>query len=79
MLFRRETKNLKRKSSGETTIYAISVGENGLVSPLSVLGYTVAGVIEPAIFMDPAMEQAVRTVLKADADEILYTDDLWNP
>ena len=62
---------------GETTIYAITVGDNGLVSPLSVLGYTVAGVIEPAIFMDPAMEQAVRTVLKADADQVLYTDDLW--
>ncbi|MBQ3503388.1 MAG: leucine-rich repeat domain-containing protein [Oscillospiraceae bacterium] len=62
---------------GETTIYAISVGENGLVSPLSVLGYTVAGVIEPAVFMDPYMEQAVRSALNADADKILYTDDLW--
>lgn len=62
---------------GETTIYAISVGENGLVSPLSVLGYTVAGVIEPAIFMDPYMEQAVRAALNIEADEILYTNDLW--
>lgn len=62
---------------GETTVYAITVADNGLVSPLSVLGYTVAGVIEPAIFMDPVMEQAVREVLNADADDILYTDDLW--
>lgn len=62
---------------GETTVYAVTVGDNGLVSPLSVLGYTVAGVIEPAIFMDPAMELAVREALKADPDDILYTDDLW--
>ncbi len=62
---------------GETTVYAITVGDNGLVSPLSVLGYTVAGVIEPAVFMDPAMEAAVRAVLKADAEDVLYTDDLW--
>ena len=27
--------------AGETTIYAIAVGDNGLVSPLTVLGYTV--------------------------------------
>ncbi len=62
---------------GETTIYAITVGDNGLVSPLSVLGYTVAGVIEPAVFMDPAMEAAAREILKADAEDVLYTDDLW--
>ena len=62
---------------GETTVYCVTVGDNGLVSPLSVLGYTVAGVIEPAIFMDPAMEQAVRTALNADPDDILYTNDLW--
>jgi len=62
---------------GETNIYAVSVGENGLVSPLSVMGYTISGVIEPAVFMDPAIEAAVRTVLNVDSEEELFTNDLW--
>ena len=63
---------------GETTIYAVSVAENGLVSPLSVMGYTIAGVIEPAVFMDPAIENAVRALLNVDSDELLYTNELWD-
>lgn len=63
---------------GETTIYAVSVAENGLVSPLSVMGYTVSGVIEPAVFMDTAIEASVRELLNADSEDTLYTDDLWN-
>ena len=62
---------------GETVIYAIAVGDNGLVSPLSILGYTVSGVIEPAIFMDAAMESAVRQVIGEENEDILYTDELW--
>ena len=62
---------------GETTIYAVTVADNGLVSPLTVLGYTVSGVIEPAVFMDPVMETAVRTALNFDPEDVLYTDDLW--
>ena len=64
-------------SSGETSIYAISVADNGLVSPLSILGYTVGGVIEPANFTDPAMETYVRELLDLDADYTIYTNDLW--
>ena len=64
-------------SSGETSIYAISVADNGLVSPLSILGYTVGGVIEPAVFTDPAMESCVRELLNLDADYTIYTNDLW--
>ena len=64
-------------SGGETTIYALSVGENGLVSPLTVLAYTVGGVIEPAVFTDPAIELAMREVLGAAEDETLMTDRLW--
>ena len=30
-------------SAGETTVYAVSVAENGLVSPLSILNFTVGG------------------------------------
>lgn len=62
---------------GETSIYAIRVGENGLVSPLTILAYTVGGVIEPAKFDDPAMELAVREVLGAEADDVIMTDQLW--
>ncbi len=63
--------------TGETTIYAIAIGENGLVSPLSILGYTVGGVIEPAIFTDVNMEAYIRSLLEMGEDQIIYTNDLW--
>lgn len=65
-------------SAGETTVYAISVSPNGLVSPLTILDYTIGGVVEQAIFTDPAVETEIRTLLGAREDEILYTDALWN-
>lgn len=64
-------------SLGETKIYCISVAENGLVSPISILGYTVGGVVEPVTFVDPAIELAVREILEVDADTILYSNNLW--
>ena len=64
-------------SGGETVIYAITVADNGLVSPLTVLSYTVNGVIEPAIFMDSTMEEYVRTLIGADPNDIVYTNELW--
>lgn len=65
-------------SGGETLIYAISVDDNGLVSPLSILGYTVGGVIEPAIFMDSSIEAAIRTQINAEENDILFTNELWD-
>ena len=62
---------------GESQIYAISVADNGLVSPVTILGYTIGGVIEPVIFMDASMEQAVRTALGYEQSRVLYTNDLW--
>lgn len=62
---------------GETTIYAVTVAENGLVSPVSIFGYTVGGVIEKIEFADPVVEQAIRQELNVGADTVLYTDDLW--
>lgn len=62
---------------GETSIYAIRVGENGLVSPLTILAYTVGGVIEPAKFEDPAVELAVREILGVEEDDVVMTDQLW--
>lgn len=63
--------------AGETCVNAIAVSKNGLVSPLATLNYTVGGVIEPAVFADSAMEEAVRTLLNVEADQQLFTNDLW--
>jgi Leucine-rich repeat (LRR) protein len=63
--------------AGETTIYALSVGENGLVSPLSIFGYTIGGVIEPVTFADPAIEREVRTLLGLTGSETVYSDQVW--
>ena len=63
--------------AGETTVYAIAVGEDGLVSPVTVLGYTITGVIEEVVFTDPAMEAAIRELIGADEDDKVYTNELW--
>lgn len=63
--------------AGETTVYAIAVSESGLVSPVTVLGYTITGIIEEVTFTDPAMEAAIRQLIGADADDKVYTDRLW--
>ena len=65
-------------STGETVVCAIAVGENGLVSPMSVCGYTVGGVIEVVEFQDAAMEAAIRAAIGAREAEVLYTDRLWD-
>lgn len=62
---------------GETTIYAVTVSQNGLVSPVTILAYTVGGVIEPVEFTDAAMEAEIRRLLAVEADDALYTNDLW--
>lgn len=62
---------------GETKIYAISVDENGLVSPLAIFHYTVGGVIEPVTLTDPVLEYLVREKLMFGSDTVIYTSDLW--
>ena len=62
---------------GETKIYALCLGENGLVSRLSIFNYTVGGVVEPVTLTDPAIEQAVREFLMYGTDTTIYTSDLW--
>lgn len=64
--------------AGETTIYAISVDSSGLVSEPVVVGYTVGGVIEPAVFADEAVEDAIRQVLGVSDSKILYTNEMWD-
>jgi len=62
---------------GETTVYAIRVADNGLVSPLTIVGYTIGGVIEEAKFADPAMELALREQLAIEDGDVVMTDQLW--
>lgn len=63
---------------GENTIYAVSVGENGMVSSLSIFGYTVGGVIKEVEFADTAVEAALRNQLEVSETEVIYTNDLWD-
>ena len=63
---------------GETTIYALAIGDSGLVSPLTVLGYTVAGVIEEVTIQDPGLDAIVRQQLDVSTAYKLYTNQLWS-
>lgn len=64
--------------AGETTIRAVAVAPNGLVSPLTTHKFTIGGVIEEVSFTDTAIEASVREMLSVDADKVLFTNDLWN-
>ena len=64
--------------NGETTIQAVAVAENGLVSPLTMLGYTIGGVIEDVTFADAAVEAQVRSQLGLKEQEPIRSDDLWS-
>ena len=65
-------------SAGETVLTAIAVSESGLVSPLSVTGYTVTGVIEEITIADPAMDKALRQLIGAGENTRLMSDQLWD-
>lgn len=62
---------------GENTIYAIAVGENGLVSPVSIFAFTIGGVVKEVEFVDPAIEAALRETLNISNKKAVYTSDLW--
>ena len=64
--------------AGETTISALVVGDNGLVSSRSVFGYTVDGVIENVTLADSALDSYVRGLLNKAGDAPLRSDELWN-
>ncbi len=63
--------------SGQNKIYAVSVAENGLVSPLSTFGYTVGGVIEEVTFTDPVLDAHIRDLLGYSAEKTILSSDLW--
>lgn len=62
---------------GENTIHAITVADNGLVSPIAIYRYTIGGVIKLVEFSDSAFETEIRTLLNVGKDAALYTNDLW--
>lgn len=62
---------------GETTIQAVSVDENGLVSPRGIFGYTVGGVIEEVFFEDPIIEDAIRQLIDRTDGGALLSNELW--
>lgn len=63
--------------SGATTIRALTVGSNGLVSPLGIYDYTINGVIEPVVFTDPVFEAAIRASLEVADEDVIYSNTLW--
>ena len=63
--------------AGETTIHAVSVNEDGMVSPMTVLTYTITGVIEPVTFTDEVMEQTIRELIGVADGKTVYTNQLW--
>lgn len=70
--------NALKLEGGETVIYALSVDDNGLVSPLRVLGYTVAGVIEEVTIENPALDNIIREKLGVSSAHTLFTSQLWS-
>ena len=62
---------------GETKLYALTVGDNGLVSPLSILNYTIGGVIEKVEFSDAYIEELVAEKLMFGSYTTIYSNDLW--
>lgn len=62
---------------GENTIFALCVGDNGLVSPLAIFGYTVGGVIEEVTLADSTIDAQIRKQLQLSAGETLYSNVLW--
>ena len=64
-------------SAGNTTIYAVNVGDNGLVSPLAVYGYIVGNVVEEVHLTDEHIDAALRALLQLGEKEAIYSNMLW--
>lgn len=64
--------------AGETVVQAVSVADNGLVSPLSTYTFTVGGVIEEVNFTDQAIELYLRQLINADAEGVIMTNEFWD-
>ena len=64
--------------AGETTLFAVSVGQNGLVSSLSVYTYIIQDVVEAVTFTDPGFEAALRKQLGYNSTRVIYSNTLWS-
>lgn len=64
--------------SGESTVIALAVSDEGLVSPVTMCGYTIGGVVEEVTLTDPAVDHAVRALLNMAASDTIMSDDLWS-
>ena len=64
--------------AGESLVTAIAVSEDGLVSSVAALNYTITGVIEEVTFQDPAIDKAVRELIGADSKELILSNRLWD-
>ena len=62
---------------GENTVYALAVGDNGLVSKLGVFGYVVGGVVEEVTLSDSAIDFMVRQILGKSPEDKLSSAELW--
>ena len=63
--------------SGSTTVMAVAVSSDGLVSALARGEYTISGVIEPVTFQDAALEAAVREQLELSQSQSIMSNMLW--
>lgn len=63
--------------AGETVITAIGVSEDGLVSPVATLNYTITGVIEEITLEDDAIDQVIRELIDVEEDERILSNQLW--
>lgn len=64
--------------AGETTVLALAVSEQGLVSPVSLNGYTIGGVVEEVTLQDAAVDAAIREQLGMSSEDVLMSDLLWS-
>lgn len=65
-------------TDGENLLYAVSVSDAGLASPLAVLSYTVGGIIQDMEFADSIIEKEVRSILGFNDGHTISTKDMWS-
>lgn len=63
--------------SGENIIIALAVDDSGLVSPLTIFGYTISGVIEEITLADSNIDALVRQELGLGSTDAIYSNALW--
>ena len=61
---------------GASTVCAVAVNDNYLVSTAAYMGYTVAGLTEDVTFADPSLEAYMQELLNKGG-RVIKTSDLW--